>query len=202
MLAHNILYNASITLAKASVLLLYIRIFSVDGRLLVWAKIMAFFIFGYFFAAAGGLLFAYQPVKAQWMFWLPHNRIDSPAFWVSMASINILLDVILLAIPQSRVWRLQMSRRRQILLSLVFLLGGLCVTSFPCEGYRIADSLPSVIIASIIRIVFLLTIETTDLTCESCPNFTVLLLKAKNILKITRLITFRHIRCSCTLDSY
>ncbi|KAI2628870.1 hypothetical protein GGR54DRAFT_367815 [Hypoxylon sp. NC1633] len=56
------------------------------------------------------------------------------------------LDIVILAIPQARVWKLILSVKRRILVSLVFLLGAF------------------VIIASCVRIVYLLTVNVDDLT--------------------------------------
>ncbi|KAF7442273.1 hypothetical protein A1F97_04541 [Pyrenophora tritici-repentis] len=147
-LANNVIYNASITLSKASVLLFYRRMFSVDRRLAISVNITAFILVGYFFAAAGGLIFSNNPIVGQWNLAVPSTSINNRAFWLAMAIVNISLDVIILALPQARVWTLQLSRTRKILISLVFLLGGL------------------VCIMSIVRITSLLTIEIADLTCQ------------------------------------
>ncbi|KAI1486254.1 hypothetical protein F5X96DRAFT_256361 [Biscogniauxia mediterranea] len=145
-LANTVLYNASITLSKLSVLFLYHRIFSIENWLYKWILVMGGLLAGYFLAAAFGLIFSTSPVEAQWKFWLPHTTIDRKPFWLTMGVANLLFDIIILCIPQSRVWKLQQSRKRRILISLVFLLGG-----FVC-------------IASVVRIVYLLTINTSDLT--------------------------------------
>ena len=80
---------------------------------------------GYFFAAEFGLVFAYSPVEAQWKIWIPHTTMNNKNFWLAMAIINILLDVIILCLPQAGVWRLHQSTYRKVLVSLVFMLGGL-----------------------------------------------------------------------------
>lgn len=126
-LANNIIYNASITLSKASVLFFYHRIFGVDRTQKLQLRIVSLLLIGYFLSALFGLIFADSPVEAQWNITLPHTSIHNKAFWCSMAVINMCLDLIILAIPQTRVWRLQLSAKRKILLSLVFLLGALSV---------------------------------------------------------------------------
>lgn len=79
----------------------------------------------YFLTAACGLIFAYKPVVSQWKLWLPHTSINNKMFWLAMAIINILLDVVILCLPQARIWKLHLSRKRRILVSLLFMLGGL-----------------------------------------------------------------------------
>jgi len=123
-LANNCIYNASITLSKLSVLLLYRRIFAIPS-FITWTWVVGGLLFGYFVAAECGLIFAYNPIQAQWKIWLPHTNINTKSFWLAMAIINILLDVIVLAMPQAQVWKLHQSLRRKIVISLIFLLGGL-----------------------------------------------------------------------------
>ncbi len=124
-LANNVLYNASVTLSKAAVLLLYRRIFTVDRSLLLWTRAVGGLLIGYFLSAECGLIFAYSPVEAQWKIWLPHTSINNKMFWLAMGIINIVLDVVILCLPQARVWKLHLSTNRKILVSLVFMLGGL-----------------------------------------------------------------------------
>lgn len=145
-LAGETLYNASITLSKASVLFFYSRIFSPDRKALILLRVVGFLLFGFCMAAIFGLIFADHPVQAQWNILEPHTSIKNKSFWIAMASINIGLDVTILAIPQAKVRQLQMSRKRKILLQGVFLLGGF------------------VIIASIVRIIYLCTIDLSDVT--------------------------------------
>ena len=80
---------------------------------------------GYLLCAEFGLIFAYKPVEDQWKIWLPHTSINDNIFWLVMAIVNLLLDVIILCLPQARVWKLHMSTSRRFLISALFLLGGL-----------------------------------------------------------------------------
>lgn len=115
-------------MSKVSVLLFYKRIFSIDRKFRVSLGITVFLIVAYFLSAAAGLIFATNPVNAQWKYWLPHTSISDKPFWLAMAVINISLDVVILAIPQTKVWKLQLSTRKKALVSLVFLLGALYVS--------------------------------------------------------------------------
>lgn len=124
-LSEETLYNASITLSKASVLFFYSRIFAVDRYLLLVLRLVGFLLFGFCMSAVFGLIFADHPFQAQWNVTEPHTSIKSKDFWISMAVINICLDVAILVIPQARVRKLQMSRQRKLLLQGVFLLGAL-----------------------------------------------------------------------------
>ncbi|KAI8946319.1 hypothetical protein F4801DRAFT_73344 [Xylaria longipes] len=145
-LSVTVVYNISLVFSKASVLFLYERIFSVERGLYIWIQIMKGLLVAYLLSASFGLIFATDPVEAQWKYWIPHTTIQKLPFYLVIGITNLLFDIVILAIPQTRVWKLHQSLRRRLSLSLVFLLGG-----FVC-------------IASIVRITALLTIKTTDLT--------------------------------------
>ncbi|KAF2152254.1 hypothetical protein K461DRAFT_278465 [Myriangium duriaei CBS 260.36] len=143
--ASNLLYNVSLTLSKMSVLLLYRRIFTVRSfEIMFW--IVTSIVLSEFFVSEFGLIFATKPIEAQWKFWLPHTSIDNKKFWLATAIINILLDVIILAMPQTRVWKLHQKKKSKLLLSVIFLMGAF------------------VTLVSIVRIVEFETVNISDLT--------------------------------------
>ncbi|KAI0187511.1 hypothetical protein F4808DRAFT_466366 [Astrocystis sublimbata] len=121
------------------------RIFSVDARFLIFMRIMLFLIVGTTLSAVFGLIFSYNPVQAQWDFSLPHTTIDTNAFYIAVAVINILLDLSILAFAQYRLWNLHMQHNRKLLLSI-------------CLFWAIT------IISSILRIVYLEKIDINDST--------------------------------------
>ncbi|KAI1120305.1 hypothetical protein F5Y10DRAFT_134527 [Nemania abortiva] len=145
-LAVTVVYNVSLVTSKASVLFLYERIFSVERRLFIWIQVMKGLLIAYLLTATFTLVFTTNPVQAQWKYWIPHTTIQKIPFYIVIGVANLLFDIAILAIPQTRVWKLHQSLNRRLSLSLVFLLGG-----FVC-------------IASIVRITSLLTIKTNDLT--------------------------------------
>lgn len=124
-LAAETLYNPSIALSKISALLFYRRIFSADGQFLIFMRIMIFLIVAQFLSSVIGLIFSYNPIEAQWIVEMPHTTINTKAFYITTAVINILLDIAILGIAQVKVWQLHLDTKRKVLLSLVFLLGAL-----------------------------------------------------------------------------
>lgn len=129
-LANNIFYNISIMFSKASVLLFYHRIFSIERKLRRFMQVIGVVLVANCLSAVFGLIFSNSPVHGQWTLTVPSTSIDLLPFWLTMAVINLVLDVIILAIPQARVWKLQLSMQNKIAVSLVFLLGGfVCVTT-------------------------------------------------------------------------
>ncbi|KAL4940073.1 hypothetical protein BDV06DRAFT_224425 [Aspergillus oleicola] len=129
-LANSILYTSSISLAKISILLFYNRIFTISRAFHIATYIVGTFVMASWISSLAGLIFATNPVQAQWQVWIPHTSIDSYPFYMTMGVANIVLDVSVLCLPQPIVWKLQMGRRRKVLVSLVFFMGGfVCITS-------------------------------------------------------------------------
>ncbi|KAL4946981.1 hypothetical protein BDW69DRAFT_190645 [Aspergillus filifer] len=154
-LANNVVYSGCISLAKISILLFYRRIFTVSRTFSIATYVVGVFILAFWISLLAGLIFQTDLVQAQWQVWMPHTSIDTYAFYISIGVANIVLDVAVLALPQPIVWTLHMSRKRKILVSLVFLMGG-----FVC-------------IASAMRLYSVTTVDVADATCKllSLPTF-------------------------------
>lgn len=124
-LANNVLHNLSLLFSKLSVLCFYHRILSISKTLRRIILAVGVVVASNCVAAVAGLIFAFSPVNGQWNLKVPSHSIHSKAFWVSIGIINLFLDLGILAIPQSKVWKLNLSTKHRIGLSTVFLLGGL-----------------------------------------------------------------------------
>lgn len=124
-LAGDMIYVASASLSKLSILIMYRRIFSVQS-FYKWIWIVGFLVFAFFVSTELCFVFGTHPIKAYWDFWLPHSSINEKAMWIATSAINTVLDVTILVLPQPFVWRLHIgSVRKKISLSVLFLLGGL-----------------------------------------------------------------------------
>lgn len=121
---HNVFFQACVSLNKISILLLYRRLFAVNKPFYTLLYALCGVIGAYFLVAIFGIIFAYNPVHAQWMQWIPHTNIDFKQFLLSIGIVNALLDIIVLLVPQRSVWSLQLTWQRRLLVSLVFMLGG------------------------------------------------------------------------------
>lgn len=139
-------YGTAITLVKVSVLCFYRRIFPtpqfrrntlvVGGFVVLWLLV-------------NNLLGAFQctPVRKAWESELRGRCIQYLNFFIGMQVPNIVLDAVILALPVSAIAKLQMSRKKKISVTAIFLLGGLAV------------------IIAIIRLAILITrIGKTDIT--------------------------------------
>ncbi|KAI1357529.1 hypothetical protein F5Y08DRAFT_333808 [Xylaria arbuscula] len=146
-LANEVFYNFSIAHLKISILLFYRRVFSIDTGFLVFMRVMFFLIIGVTLSAVFGLIFSYNPVEAQWDFSLPHTTIA--------------------------IKPLQFNRQRKLLLSGLFILGGLTIVS------------------TVLRIVFMVTIDLSDPTYSlAIPGL------------LTNIDMYLSIICACLLVLY
>ncbi|KAH9893814.1 hypothetical protein F4778DRAFT_748569 [Xylariomycetidae sp. FL2044] len=150
-LAADVLYTPSTALSKISILLFYWRIFAIDPWFRLTIQLLSFLIAAHCIASVFGLLFAVHPVEAQWNFHIARTSIDTKAFYISRAVINIFLDATLIITALVKLWQLQLNRRSKLLLSIVFLLGSLTIVS------------------SILRIYYLRFIDPSDPTYTTGP---------------------------------
>lgn len=121
-----ITYSTTIAAVRISVLLLYRRIFRTRPfKLAVY--VVGVLTVAWWLAAVLVELFQCRPVKAAWDIRLKPTSycVNFQAYYYGIAATNLTLDCVTLAMPLSMVWRLQMATRQKVLLSGVFLLGGL-----------------------------------------------------------------------------
>ena len=117
-------YKVSVCLNKVATILLYLRIFISRGF-----RIAAFITLGIIVSwSIGGVfatIFQCVPIAGSWDRSVDATCIDKGKFWVAYAVMNILTDVMVLALPIPVVLTLQLKTREKALLCAMFLLGGL-----------------------------------------------------------------------------
>ncbi|KAI9889792.1 MAG: hypothetical protein M1814_004994 [Vezdaea aestivalis] len=130
-MAWGIIYVLCSYSVKLSIVFLYQRIFVAYAKFQRWLWVYAGM--ASLFALAGILMeiFNCTPVKKSWEVTLPYGHCLQPLpALMSMASINIIYDLILFAMPIPLIWQLRVSRRRKVAVCFIFLLGLLaCVAS-------------------------------------------------------------------------
>jgi hypothetical protein len=124
----QILYKINIGLTKISILLFYLRIFSVYRwfRGLCWSLIGL--VAAFYLASVCSSIFQCHPVE--FAFNKKSNGghgtcIDLTAFWFANAAFNIGSDLIIIVIPSFAIKSLQLPTRSKVVLCAVFALGGL-----------------------------------------------------------------------------
>ena len=118
------MYNVSIAVIKLSILFLYGRIFVQP-----WFKkaliALGAFVIAYSIAQIFGDIFQCVPIKSLWDPSVSGYCINYPDLIIIMGVINIVTEIIMLVLPLPLLWRLQLSRSRKSLLTVLFTMGGL-----------------------------------------------------------------------------
>lgn len=124
-LATQILYFTNAVLTKASLLLLYYRIFGIlrGFRWVLWAS--GCLVIGYYIACVIVSIAGCSPVSKFWDPSVPGKCINEIAFFRWNGVANMLLDFLVLCLPYPMAWRLQTTLRQKWILTGIFLLGGL-----------------------------------------------------------------------------
>lgn len=68
-----------------------------------------------------------QPLERFWNFWVSGHCVDRKARNIVTGSFNVILDVLILLLPQPVIWKLQMTSARKIGIFVVFSVGLLYV---------------------------------------------------------------------------
>ena len=125
--ALEILYFLQIVLLKATLLFFFLRIFpSQMTRRLIQYTLIFNTIYGISFMIIA--IFPCQPVSHYWTNWSQETKgrcVDIGSLVWANATISIVLDVWMLALPLYEVFRLQMSWRKRIGVGLMFFVGTL-----------------------------------------------------------------------------
>ncbi|KAI0379556.1 hypothetical protein F5Y04DRAFT_271863 [Hypomontagnella monticulosa] len=119
----QVTYKACINLTKASILLLYLRLFS-NTKWLRWAcRFMLMIVVMYCIASVTATIFQCTPVDKAFDKGLKGTCIDNGEFWYANAGFSIATDVIILLLPMPLVYALQIPRVQKAALIMVFALG-------------------------------------------------------------------------------
>lgn len=120
-------YFTNGVLIKASVLLLYYRIFGTVKafRRAVWA--CGRLVIGYYIACTIVALAGCSPpaISRAWDLSIPGTCMDIITFFRWDGVANMLLDILVLCLPYPMAWRLQTTLRQKWILTGIFLLGSL-----------------------------------------------------------------------------
>ncbi|KAI1321110.1 hypothetical protein F5Y16DRAFT_413844 [Xylariaceae sp. FL0255] len=128
----QITYKTSINLTKASILLLYLRIFSSVHWMRYTCISLLVCIGAYCVAADLATIFQCEPIVAAFDKTIADGEkrcINNGIFWLANAGFSIITDVIILLIPMPLVYALQVPRMQKTALVLVFALGTFVVTT-------------------------------------------------------------------------
>ncbi|EFW21820.1 conserved hypothetical protein [Coccidioides posadasii str. Silveira] len=126
----QVLYKVVICLTKVSILLLYVRVFSIAKNFTRCCIAMIVFTIISGIAFLGPTIWQCRPIASYWDRSIKHVCISNHATWLSYALINIITDFMILLLPVQQVLRLQLKLRDKISIIMIFMLGGfVCITS-------------------------------------------------------------------------
>lgn len=117
-------YKVTVCLNKVAAILLYLRLF-VTKSFRVACFVVLGIIVAWSIGGVGATIFQCVPIEGAWNKSIEATCIDSNKFWVAYAVMNILTDIMVLALPIGPIVGLQMNMREKLLLCGVFLIGGL-----------------------------------------------------------------------------
>ena len=117
------IFPACTALTKASILLLYRRIFTMLDPVFRWSLYIIFVLL-FAWANAGFFTTVFQcwPVYVAWTRRGGHCIALQPSL-IGLATINTILNLSVLILPVPMIWNLQISLRRKIGLCAIFILG-------------------------------------------------------------------------------
>ena len=121
------MYGLAVLAIEMSILLQYLHIFSVRSKRgfmfwSVWTLIALNFLF--YLALTIGEIFICNPREKFWNVLLTSGTcLDTYLGNTISVGVNVAFDFIMLLLPQRDIWKLQVSFKRRLQISLVFLTG-------------------------------------------------------------------------------
>ncbi|MCJ1315866.1 hypothetical protein MMC15_001186, partial [Xylographa vitiligo] len=123
---YGIFYYPAIAMTNISILCLYRRIFTTPYfRKLSLGLICTNVI--WVIPSTIVEIFICIPVRSFWDFSVQGSCIFFSTFWIVVCTFELVLDVAILILPVGEISHLQLSFKKKILLSLIFLLGGFVI---------------------------------------------------------------------------
>lgn len=130
-LSFQLLYMASLTFVKCSVLVFYKRIFVSDGMQKLSTITLGFVLawcIGHMFA----MVFICHPVAFWWDISIPGGYcLDQLPIYVSLIITNIFSDIVIMCLPMFTIWELKMKTTEKLALTAAFALGIAYVLHLP-----------------------------------------------------------------------
>ncbi|MCJ1385615.1 hypothetical protein MMC17_008738 [Xylographa soralifera] len=125
---------------KLVVLFLYLRLFSIDTRLRYATYAVMFWVVGYLLCNFITQVAGCRPISKFWSPETPGYCYNSIKADLVFGSMNWISDLVIFALPWPIVWKLQLTRREKLGVSLVFMSGAVaCIVSVIRCAYMYTD---------------------------------------------------------------
>ncbi|KOC18278.1 hypothetical protein AFLA70_59g003510 [Aspergillus flavus AF70] len=122
------LYAANVTLVKMSILCFYHRLFSVSSFRRINYGVGIFCLIWFVAAFIGDLLYCI-PMRQFWDPTTDGSCFNFPNYFLVMELIDVLLDVVIIALPLKTISGLHLSLRKKLALLSIFSLGGFVIVT-------------------------------------------------------------------------
>ncbi|KAA8651300.1 uncharacterized protein ATNIH1004_000181 [Aspergillus tanneri] len=169
------LYAVNVTLVKMSILFFYRRVFAVAGFRRINTFVMAFCMVWFVAAVIGDLLYCI-PIQRFWDPSAGGSCFNFAAYFLAMELVDMLLDVVIIALPVNTILGLHLSLRKRLALLGIFLLSAFVVITGAVRigyVYKPGDQLLSLAQASLWSVINL----GVAILCASLPTYRPLLPK-------------------------
>ncbi|KAL7951348.1 putative PTH11-typeG-protein-coupled receptor [Trichoderma barbatum] len=133
-------YKVTVCLNKVAAILLYQRIF-VTKKFQIAAYTVMGVVVAWSIGGVGATIFQCVPITGAWNKSVDAKCINSDIFWVAYAVMNILTDVMVLALPIAPIMQLQLSPRNKVMLCAIFLMGGFVTVTSILRATSVKNSL-------------------------------------------------------------
>lgn len=127
-------YCFVVLFAKTAILLEWVHLFVPRGtrNAFYWsARVMMIVNILLYSSALIANFAGCQPLERFWNFWVPGHCVDRKARNIVTACFNVVLDVMILLLPQPVIWKMQMTSARKNGIFVVFSVGLLWVEDAP-----------------------------------------------------------------------
>ncbi|TAQ87464.1 hypothetical protein B7494_g4219 [Chlorociboria aeruginascens] len=121
-----------------------------------------------------------QPMASVWNTSIKGHCVNYMLFYIIVMSIETALDAIVLAMPLREIYFLQMTFRKKVLISLIFLLGGFVMITNVIRIVWTYTSSPTKLNIGV-DVLFYNIHDGTAFICACLPTYTPLFAKAKDI---------------------
>ena len=159
-----------------SILLFYFRLFGTPGTHRVFRKLLQItqaLVVLWFVASVIPGIFRCHQIDEGWnpiLVSSPDERqycISNSAYYISTSAFNVALDIWILVLPLSIVWTLQLSGRRKVGLSAIFLLESLYELRATLTAMvHLCSHLCSTCVASVARAYTVANVRLADFSCK------------------------------------
>ncbi|RYP57203.1 hypothetical protein DL769_009633 [Monosporascus sp. CRB-8-3] len=122
----SLLYEASMVTIKVAILLEWLRIFSPtrDRDAFFWTTwALLILIMMYYTGAILALVLSCIPHARIWDKSIPGTCSDTSILFSTSSSINLVSDVLMLVLPQKKIWSLNLTIQKKLNISLAFSIG-------------------------------------------------------------------------------